>query len=89
MAEEFDSHYDVIVIGGGGSGLSTAVQAAKIMGLDVAGVDILRSARGPLVLEVNSSPGLQGVEAASGKDVAGKIIEFLELKASRKNKPAE
>ncbi|MFS1165275.1 ATP-grasp domain-containing protein, partial [Aeromonas salmonicida] len=68
---------------------ATAVQAAKIMGLDVAGVDILRSARGPLVLEVNSSPGLQGVEAASGKDVAGKIIEFLELKASRKNKPAE
>ncbi|MGL5225195.1 MAG: 30S ribosomal protein S6--L-glutamate ligase, partial [Aeromonas sp.] len=42
-----------------------------------------------LVLEVNSSPGLQGVEAASGKDVAGKIIEFLELKASRKYKPAE
>ena len=68
---------------------ATAVQAAKIMGLDVAGVDILRSARGPLVLEVNSSPGLQGVEAASGKDVAGKIIEFLELKASRKHKPAE
>lgn len=68
---------------------ATAVQAAKIMGLDVAGGDILRSARGPLVLEVNSSPGLQGVEAASGKDVAGKIIEFLELKASRKNKPAE
>ncbi len=67
---------------------ATAVQAAKIMGLDVAGVDILRSARGPLVLEVNSSPGLQGVEAASGKDVAGKIIEFLELKASRKHKPA-
>jgi ribosomal protein S6--L-glutamate ligase len=68
---------------------ATAVQAAKIMGLDVAGVDILRSARGPLVLEVNSSPGLQGVEAASGKDVAGKIIDFLELKASRKHKPAE
>ena len=45
--------------------------------------------RGPLVLEVNSSPGLQGVEAASGKDVAGKIIDFLELKASRKHKPAE
>ena len=65
------------------------VEAANNRGLDVAGVDILRSARGPLVLEVNSSPGLQGVEAASGKDVAGKIIEFLELKASRKNKPAE
>jgi ribosomal protein S6--L-glutamate ligase len=58
------------------------------MGLDVAGVDILRSARGPLVLEVNS-PRPAGVEAASGKDVAGKIIEFLELKASRKHKPAE
>ncbi|ALP42767.1 30S ribosomal protein S6--L-glutamate ligase [Aeromonas schubertii] len=68
---------------------ATAVQAAKIMGLDVAGVDILRSARGPLVLEVNSSPGLQGVESASGKDVAGKIIEFLEKKASKKHKPAE
>ena len=68
---------------------ATAVRAAKIMGLDVAGVDILRSARGPLVLEVNSSPGLQGVEAASGKDVAGKIIEFLELKGGRKHKPVE
>ncbi|MGL5285263.1 ribosomal protein S6--L-glutamate ligase [Aeromonas sp. RU39B] len=67
----------------------TALQAAKIVGLDVAGVDILRSARGPLVLEVNSSPGLQGVEGASGKDVAGKMIAFLERKASRKHKPAE
>lgn len=68
---------------------ATALQAAKIMRLDVAGVDILRSVRGPLVLEVNSSPGLQGIEVASSKDVAASMIQFLESKASRKNKPAE
>ncbi len=56
----------------------TAVSAAKILGLSVAGVDLLRSDRGPLVMEVNSSPGLEGIEAASGKDVAGIIIEQLE-----------
>lgn len=56
----------------------TAVEAAKILGLGLAGVDILRSNRGPLVMEVNSSPGLQGIEAASGKDVAGIIIQHLE-----------
>lgn len=56
----------------------TAIQAAKIMGLRVAGVDIVRSNRGPLVLEVNSSPGLKGIEAATGKDVAGMIIQFIE-----------
>lgn len=55
-----------------------AVNAAKVMGLDLAGVDILRSAHGPLVIEVNSSPGLEGIESASGIDVAGKIIEFIE-----------
>ncbi|MEW6353573.1 MAG: 30S ribosomal protein S6--L-glutamate ligase [Pseudomonadota bacterium] len=55
-----------------------AVRAARIMGLNIAGVDILRSARGPVVIEVNSSPGLRGIEEASGKDVATLIIEFLE-----------
>ena len=65
------------------------MQAAKIMGLDVAGVDILRSARGPLVLEVNSSPACRGWRPPPARDVAGKIIEYLELKASRKHKPAE
>lgn len=60
---------------------STAVRAAKTMGLHVAGVDILRSARGPLVMEVNSSPGLEGIEAATGKDVAGMIIGFIEKHA--------
>ena len=52
------------------------------MGLNVAGVDILRSNHGPLVLEVNSSPGLRGIEEASGKDVAGMIIEFIEREAA-------
>ncbi|MDB2414885.1 30S ribosomal protein S6--L-glutamate ligase [Rickettsiales bacterium] len=54
-----------------------AVKAAKIMGLDVAGVDLIRSAHGPLVLEVNSSPGLEGIEKATGKDVAGAIIDYI------------
>lgn len=56
----------------------TAIQAARAMGLNVAGVDILRSKRGPLVLEVNSSPGLEGIEKATGKDIAGMIIEHIE-----------
>lgn len=56
----------------------TAVKAAKAMGLNVAGVDLLRSDRGPLVLEVNSSPGLEGIETVTGVDVAGEIIEFVE-----------
>ncbi|MCG7865507.1 MAG: 30S ribosomal protein S6--L-glutamate ligase [Candidatus Thiodiazotropha taylori] len=60
---------------------ATAVKAAKVMGLNVSGVDILRSERGPLVMEVNSSPGLEGIESATGKDVAGLIIEFLEKNA--------
>jgi len=60
---------------------ATAVAAAKILGLSVAGVDLLRSDRGPLVMEVNSSPGLEGIESASGKDVAGIIIEYLEKHA--------
>jgi ribosomal protein S6--L-glutamate ligase len=57
---------------------STAVRAAKIMGLNVAGVDLLRSNHGPVVMEVNSSPGLQGIEEATGKDIAGSIISFIE-----------
>ncbi len=60
----------------------TAVDAAKAMGLNVAGVDILRSSRGPLVMEVNSSPGLNGIEAATGKNVAAMIIEFIERNAA-------
>lgn len=57
---------------------STAVRAARIMGLNVAGVDLLRSSRGPVVMEVNSSPGLEGIETATGKDVAGRIIRLIE-----------
>lgn len=57
---------------------AAAVNAAKALGLSIAGVDMLQSERGPLVLEVNSSPGLEGVEKATKIDVAGKIIEFIE-----------
>jgi ribosomal protein S6--L-glutamate ligase len=57
---------------------STATRAASIMGLNVCGVDILRSNHGPVVMEVNSSPGLEGIEAASEKDIAGQIITFIE-----------
>lgn len=60
---------------------AVAIRAAKAMGLNIAGVDILRSSRGPLVMEVNSSPGLEGIESATGKDVAGMIIEFIEKNA--------
>ncbi|GIX21307.1 MAG: putative alpha-L-glutamate ligase [Gammaproteobacteria bacterium] len=60
---------------------ATAVKAAQVIGLNVCGVDILRSDRGPLVIEVNSSPGLNGIEQATGKDVAGMIIEFIERNA--------
>ncbi|MGH8454790.1 MAG: 30S ribosomal protein S6--L-glutamate ligase [Nevskiales bacterium] len=60
---------------------STALHAARIMGLNVAGVDLLRSNRGPVVMEVNSSPGLEGIEKASGKDIAAEIIEFIEENA--------
>lgn len=59
----------------------TAVKAAKALGLNVCGVDMLRANRGPVVLEVNSSPGLEGVEKATGKDIAGAIIGFLEKNA--------
>ncbi|WP_106745410.1 30S ribosomal protein S6--L-glutamate ligase [Yoonia maritima] len=60
---------------------STAVRAAKTMGLNVCGVDMLRANHGPVVMEVNSSPGLEGVEKATGLDVAGKIIEHIEKNA--------
>lgn len=57
---------------------ATAVKAAKSLGLNFAGVDILRSNQGPLVMEVNSSPGLEGIEKATNKNVAGKVIDFIE-----------
>jgi ribosomal protein S6--L-glutamate ligase len=60
---------------------STALRAAKTMGLRVAGVDLLRSNHGPVVMEVNSSPGLEGIERATGVDVAGKVVEFIERNA--------
>jgi len=60
----------------------TAVHAAKIMGLEVCGVDLLRSNHGPVVMEVNSSPGLEGIEAASDKDVAGIILQYLEKRVA-------
>ena len=61
---------------------ATAVKAAQTMGLKVAGVDMLRSSRGPLIMEVNSSPGLGGIEEATGKDVAGQVIKFVEEAAA-------
>lgn len=62
---------------------ATAVNAAKIMGLNVCGVDILQSSTGPVVMEVNSTPGLEGIESATGKDVAALIFEFIEKSAGR------
>jgi ribosomal protein S6--L-glutamate ligase len=61
------------------------VRAARTVGLNVAGVDIVRGNEGPLVLEVNSSPGLEGIETATGKDVATMIISFME-KEGKPNK---
>lgn len=60
---------------------SMAVRAAKALGLEVAGVDLLRSNHGSLVLEINASPGIEGIEKATGKDIAGMIIEFIEKNA--------
>ncbi len=57
---------------------ATAIKAVKKMGLAIAGVDMLQGSRGPLVMEVNSSPGLEGIEGATGVDIAGKIIEYIE-----------
>ncbi len=64
---------------------STAVRSAKVMGLNVAGVDLLRSNHGPVVMEVNSSPGLEGIENATGKDIAAMIIQFIEKNARTGN----
>ncbi len=64
---------------------ATAIRSAKIMGLNVAGVDIIRSNHGPVVLEVNSSPGLEGIERTTEKDVAGMIIEHIEKNAKKGN----
>ena len=60
---------------------STAVRACKTMGLRVAGVDMLRSNHGPVVMEVNSSPGLEGIEKTTNKDVAGMVIAYIEQNA--------
>jgi ribosomal protein S6--L-glutamate ligase len=60
---------------------ATALRAARTMGLNVCGVDLLRSKAGPVVVEVNSSPGLEGVEKASGRDIAADVIQFLERNA--------
>ena len=63
-----------------------ALKAAKSMGLAICGVDLMRSSRGPLVLEVNSAPGLEGIEEVTGRNVALKIIEYIEQNAKRSNK---
>ncbi|MEN7547323.1 30S ribosomal protein S6--L-glutamate ligase [Rapidithrix thailandica] len=68
---------------------STALKAAKCMGLAIAGVDMLQSKKGPMVLEVNSSPGLEGIEKATNIDIAGKIIEFIEQNALKKKLPKD
>jgi ribosomal protein S6--L-glutamate ligase len=64
--------------------VDAAVRSAAVMGLSVAGVDLLRSRRGPLVLEVNSSPGLEGIEGATGVDVAAGIVEYIEQRHKRR-----
>ena len=69
------------------SEVDTALRAARTMGLNIAGVDLLRSRRGPLVLEVNSSPGLEGIEATTGIDIAGEIIDYIAQRV-RKRKAA-
>jgi len=66
----------------------SAIKAAKVLGLSVAGVDLIQSSRGPLILEVNSSPGLEGIERASGIDVAGKIVDYLEDRHLNRDKSA-
>lgn len=62
---------------------ATAVKAAQVMGLNVAGVDLLQSNRGPVIMEVNSSPGLEGIETATGKDVAAEIVKLIEKNPRR------
>lgn len=65
---------------------ATAIKAAAAMGLNVAGVDMLPSKRGPLIMEVNSSPGLEGIERATGVDIAGKIVQFMERQHRNKTR---
>ena len=71
-----------------------ALKAAKVIGLGVAGVDILRSDSGPKILEINSSPGIQGIERATGADIATNIIEYIEknvgpkIRSKRGRKPS-
>jgi ribosomal protein S6--L-glutamate ligase len=66
---------------------ATAVRAAAVLGLGIAGVDLIRSRRGPLVLEVNSSPGLEGIEEATGIDIAGRVIDFVAVAGQRPPRP--
>ncbi len=68
--------------------IDAAIRAAKVMGLNVAGVDLLRSKRGPLVLEVNSSPGLEGIETTTGIDVAGQIVDYMATRVLRRRRDA-
>lgn len=63
---------------------AAALNAAKALGLDIAGVDMLQSDRGPLILEVNSSPGLEGIEKATGVNIAGKIVEYVEASVTKR-----
>lgn len=68
---------------------AAALKAAEAMGLKIAGVDMLQSKRGPLILEVNSSPGLEGIENATGVDIAGKIVEYIEVNSQKKRKKVD
>jgi len=68
---------------------AAALKAAEAMGLKIAGVDMLQSKRGPLMLEVNSSPGLEGIENATGVDIAGKIVEYIETSSQKKRKKVD
>jgi len=65
---------------------ATAIRAARLLGLNVAGVDLLRTRKGPMVLEVNSSPGLEGIETTTGENIAASIIKFLEDDVQRRSK---
>jgi ribosomal protein S6--L-glutamate ligase len=65
---------------------AAAVRAAKAMGLSIAGVDMLQSERGPLILEVNSSPGLEGIEKSTHVDIASKIINYVQENAGKRAK---
>jgi len=66
-----------------------ALKAARAMGLAIAGVDMLQSKKGPMVLEVNSSPGLEGIEKSTGIDIASKIVEYVEESVTKKRRPKD